>query len=195
MRRALRWAVTAAILIAVVATIHWAGLALMAVRTGSMRPGIQPGDAVIGISPTLVAPAVGDIIVAEPKQGDVQIPPIAHRIISRDEAGWHTKGDFNNYDDSWTVHPDEVTHTVLFSVPLHYVRDPRVIAALIGFGALLAFWPRKRSEEEQEAAEVEARAAELAWTPVPTGTSTGPAHARPSTRAATELTSGAKHAS
>ena len=105
MKSATRWGIWAAVLIVIVAAMHFTGLSLAAVRTGSMRPGIQPGDAVIGISPTLVAPAVGDIIVAAPKQGDVNIPdrPPDHQP---DQAGWHTKGDFNNYDDSWTVHPE-----------------------------------------------------------------------------------------
>ncbi len=175
MKFAARWGVWVAALIVIVAAVHFTGLSLMAVRTGSMRPGIQPGDAVIGISPTLLAPAVGDIIVAEPKQGDVKIPPIAHRIISQDQAGWHTKGDFNNYDDSWTVHPSEVSHTVLFSLPLHYVRDARVIAGLLCVGALVAFWPRKRSSEASDDDSV----IDLpAWTPEPSGRTEGPAHAR-----------------
>ena len=56
MKSATRWGIWAAVLIVIVAAMHFTGLSLMAVRTGSMRPGIQPGDAVIGISPTLVAP-------------------------------------------------------------------------------------------------------------------------------------------
>ncbi len=186
MKSATRWGIWAAVLIVIVAAMHFTGLSLMAVRTGSMRPGIQPGDAVIGISPTLVAPAVGDIIVAAPKQGGVNIPPIAHRIISQDQAGWHTKGDFNNYDDSWTVHPSEISHTVLFSLPLHYVRDPRVIAGLLAVGALVVLWPRKRSSnssEDSDAPEGDSVIDLPAWKPEPSGRSDGPAHARRATPA------------
>ncbi len=132
----------------VLGVLWWSGMALMPVRSGSMRPTFYPGDAVIGVSPRLVTPKVGDVVVAHPHQGDQQLPPIAHRIIESTPEGFRTQGDANPYADAWIVRPGDISHTVVASAPLRFLRSPIAVAVAVGLVALVLLWPRRRKEAE-----------------------------------------------
>lgn len=123
------------------------GLRAFPVLTGSMVPAFDPGDLVITVSPRVVAPEVGRVVVAEPyfTEGGDRLPPIAHRIIGTQEGGWKTQGDANPEPDGWTVRDQDITSVVVTSVPMDFAGDPRWIAALVGFGALVWLWPRSGS--------------------------------------------------
>lgn len=152
MGRARGWLITAAAMAAFVGLFFVGGLTLMPVKTGSMRPTLQPGDVVIGVKPWLSAPAVGKVVVATPDfavNGD-RLPPIAHRIIDRAESGtgWVTKGDYNPEADGWTVRPGDVQRVMVAHLPVRWVQSPLVIVGAITLLALAWLWPRKPVHED-----------------------------------------------
>lgn len=154
MSRATRSAATVALLAAAVVAMLLSGLSLMPVKTGSMRPELYPGDLVIGVRPSLVAPQVGDIVVATPKfaENSDRMPPIAHRIIgvSEDGKGWVTKGDYNPEPDAWTAYPEDVAKVIVGHVPVRFVQRPIVIVVAFALLALVWLWPRAVVEESDE---------------------------------------------
>ena len=122
----------------------FAGLRFFPVLTGSMVPTFDPGDLVVVVSPNIVEPAVGKVVVATPYfavEGD-QLPPIAHRIIGTQPGGWKTQGDANPEPDGWIVRDQDISSVVVASIPMNFAKDPRWIAAIVGFGALVWLWPR-----------------------------------------------------
>lgn len=68
------------------------------VLTGSMRPGIQPGDVVMVRAVPTDELKVGDVIAYLPP---AHTTPVLHRIVSIDSSGLVTKGDANNVADPW----------------------------------------------------------------------------------------------
>lgn len=68
------------------------------VLTGSMRPGIQPGDVVMVRAVPTDELKVGDVIAYLPPAHTI---PVLHRIVSIDSSGLVTKGDANNVADPW----------------------------------------------------------------------------------------------
>lgn len=134
-----------------VAGILYAGVGVSAVKTGSMRPTIDPGDLVITVNKDIVEPKVGSIIVATPPVAGQKLPAIAHRVIEiRPDGSYKTKGDYNPEPDTWVDRPQDVDKTVVAHVPMGWVRSPLVIAAGIGALALIFMWPSSRSEEAEE---------------------------------------------
>ena len=144
-RRQWAWTVTTTLagIAIVLGLLWWVGLAFMPVRSGSMQPTFYPGDAVIGVSPRLVSPRVGDVVVAHPIQGDQQLPPIAHRIIESTPQGFRTQGDANPNPDAWFVRPADISHTVVAAAPLRFLRSPIAVAIAVGLVALVLLWPRR----------------------------------------------------
>lgn len=73
------------------------------VLTGSMRPGIQPGDLVLVAPEPVSAVEPGQILVIQPP--GLGGASVVHRVISVTEQGGHpvirTKGDANNVADAW----------------------------------------------------------------------------------------------
>ena len=68
------------------------------VLSGSMRPGIQPGDLAILRPVPVHELRVGNVIAYLPPG---QSTPVMHRIISRTATGILTKGDDNTSPDPW----------------------------------------------------------------------------------------------
>ncbi len=96
---------------------------VLIVRTGSMAPALQPGDAVV-IGPASRPLAVGDIVTYQ-----VQGRLITHRIAGVDGEAFITKGDANEAVDPWKVSPAEVRGSVLLRIPcagylLAFLRQP-----------------------------------------------------------------------
>ena len=91
------------------------------ILTGSMEPGIKPGDAVIikkiSEEEDIYKLAVGDVINFD--RGEINI---THRIIKieEDSAGnlqFVTKGDNNKSEDVQPVMPNDINGTVIKTVP------------------------------------------------------------------------------
>ena len=102
----MRRVVTGAALIAVVLLIAGSLLGtwgLVPVLTGSMRPGIQPGDLVLVVPEPVSSVRVGQIIDFQPPgEGGAAV---THRVIRVDPGSdgviIRTKGDANNVADPW----------------------------------------------------------------------------------------------
>ena len=98
------------------------------VVSGSMRPTIEVGDALV-VRPVDVVD-VGDVLTFT-QQGHV----VTHRVTSIRESGYETKGDANPSADPGIVSPDAVVGTAVARVPwagyaLVYLQQPSGIASL-----------------------------------------------------------------
>ena len=73
-------------------------LRLEPVLSGSMRPGIQPGDLAV-VQPVRISKLrVGEVVAYLPPG---RATPVVHRIVSIDAHGMVTKGDANPVADPW----------------------------------------------------------------------------------------------
>lgn len=108
-RSAVRWAGHALVLLASVALLalavgpHVFGYRTVVMRTGSMEPGISPGDVLVIVSEPASALTRGQILTfAAPVAGR---PVLSHRVTAvRSTNGGvvvSTKGDANPVDDPW----------------------------------------------------------------------------------------------
>ena len=94
------------------------GYSLNTVTSGSMRPGIQPGDLVVLQRVESTSLKVGDVIAYVPPTGG---EPILHRIKTLASTGGvfvQTQGDANNTPDFGPVHLDVTASRLAASVPL-----------------------------------------------------------------------------
>ena len=94
------------------------GYSLNTVTSGSMRPGIQPGDLVVLQRVESTSLKVGDVIAYVPPTGG---EPILHRIktlASGADVFVQTQGDANNTPDFGPVHLDVTASRLAASVPL-----------------------------------------------------------------------------
>lgn len=91
-------AVVAAALVAGAVIVNVEHLKLEPVLSGSMRPGVQPGDLAV-VRPVSVSDVhVGDVISYLPPH---QARPVLHRIFDNSPEGIITKGDANRVADPW----------------------------------------------------------------------------------------------
>jgi signal peptidase len=106
------------------------------VLTGSMRPGIQPGDVVVVRPVPTDELKVGDVIAYLPP---AHTTPVLHRIVSIDSSGLVTKGDANNVADPWgKVGTDSATTLrLVWVIPKVGLVAHNRSTVFIGVGALL----------------------------------------------------------
>ena len=121
------------------------------VLTGSMIPAVNPGDILITVKPSLVAPQVRKIVVYTGKRFDgTVVVSFAHRIIDGDaKTGFSVKGDANPDPDTQKPTLDEIDGVVFIRVPfLGRLLQPQVLMLLllIGFGISLV-WSALRDDE------------------------------------------------
>jgi signal peptidase len=91
--------------------LAFGGFALHTVLSGSMRPGIQPGDLVVVQRAPASSLHVGDVIAFLPPDGGTapvapgSSEPVLHRVISMDQSTGilQTRGDANTAADSPVV--------------------------------------------------------------------------------------------
>ena len=130
-------AVLAAVFVAGAVLVNVEHLKLEPVLSGSMRPGIQPGDlAVIKPAPTNEL-HVGEIIAYLPPG---QTTPVLHRIVSITPAGIVTQGDANRVADPWgRVKPQTTTVERLVAVvpKVGWLIDIRRTLLIVAGGVLL----------------------------------------------------------
>jgi signal peptidase I len=92
---------------------------LRIVQTNSMSPSINPGDMIIGVSPSFRVPKINDVAVftARTLYGK-EVAPFSHRIISGDnQTGWETKGDANPLPDVFEPASSDVIAVVIATFP------------------------------------------------------------------------------
>jgi signal peptidase I len=110
-------------------------MTLHVVASGSMVPRLNVGDVVIAVSDEFSPPAMGEIVIFKgTKLNGEAIGPFAHRIVGGDaEAGWVTKGDANESDDSFRSTSVEIMGKVLLSIPgLGLLLEPRTLLLVLG---------------------------------------------------------------
>lgn len=171
-RRLLSWAATACAwtLIGAGVGLVFAVLAPLAigakpytVLTGSMEPGIHPGDLVIAESVSPAEAELGEVVVFNDPSRDGEL--VTHRlvraVIDGDEARMVTKGDANDTVERWAVPTDGQIGRVVYRVPqvgslLALVRSgpgPVILITIpvvaIALMQLLAIWrPREATTDE-----------------------------------------------
>jgi signal peptidase I len=96
------------------------GYSLNAVTSGSMRPGLQPGDLVVLQRVVTTTLKVGDVIAYVPPN---RPEPLIHRIVSLQHADGgavvvQTQGDANNVSDLGPVRLSDTSYRLAASVPL-----------------------------------------------------------------------------
>jgi signal peptidase I len=153
------WGIGIGLVVAVTAPAIF-GLRPMTVLTGSMRPGIQPGDMVVDqpIHPTQIR--VGDIVTFQDPEGK---RTITHRVrkveISEGQARVVTRGDANDTVERWVIPVTGHVGRVVYQVPKigypvtwSHTRDGRLAmvslpALLLTIMALIKIW---RSDDRGE---------------------------------------------
>jgi len=122
------------------------GLEIFVVTSGSMTPGIDPGDVVV-VNTKSLSPRVGDVITFQPRESSSVY--VTHRVVevARSEGTsieYVTKGDANPTADLSLVTSDQVVGTVSSVVPwlgrlVFGLRDPRFVLTM-GLSVLFAEW-------------------------------------------------------
>ncbi len=144
------WALTIALGLLLFFAVKWLGLGLAVVATDSMVPELAPRDMVLLVSASLLTPDEGDIVAFEPVMGDTALPAHIHRLVGGDSTdGWQTKGDASTQQDPWVVAPDQIRGVVVAAVPAGVLRSPILMGIGAFLVAMLAFWPRSDSKQEQ----------------------------------------------
>lgn len=148
-REILSWVTTVLLAVALFGGIRLAGLSLVVVTTDSMEPTLMPRDYVLTVSPRLVTPRVGSIVVFTPTFGGSQLPAHIHRLVGVNPDGsWQTRGDNANGKDPWSVTSAQVKGVSTgIVVPETLTRSPWTIGAGAFLIALLALWPSRRPDE------------------------------------------------
>lgn len=122
------------VLVGLAASAAWAwqrGYRIYTVRTGSMEPAIQVGDAVL-IRPADGLPSVGDIVTFQPSES---AGVVTHRVVDVDDGALTTKGDANDTDDTWLVDESMLIGEVQARLPfigfvLIFLRQPTGLASV-----------------------------------------------------------------
>ena len=119
------------------------GLAFEPVTSGSMRPGIQPGDLAVLQRVAATQLKAGDVLAYVPPEGSPVQGPLLHRIVSltAGAAGVsvQTKGDANNVNDFGPVRLAPVEYRMAAVIPylgwLTYLRG--FMWLFVGAGVLV----------------------------------------------------------
>jgi signal peptidase I len=151
-----RWTVRALIATAVLAFLglavgpHLLGYRTMTMLTGSMAPGIDPGDVVVSTPLDIHDVEVGMVITYHIPIDDHRV--VTHRVIDVEhgpdgQVAVRTQGDANNAPDPWTaVLRGDTAYQMVTVVPelghaIAALRDPLLNKTLIyGVPALTAAW-------------------------------------------------------
>lgn len=141
-----------ALAVAVVAVPKVLGAVPLTVLSGSMEPGLSPGDVVVVRPVAADDLRIGDVVTFQPVSADPSL--VTHRVVGIGSTGgatgsFTTRGDANGADDEPIV-ADQVVGRVAYSVPLvgHLTNaswGPTAVtvaaAALIGYGLLMIVLP------------------------------------------------------
>ena len=150
------WALlgSAALLLAWTLLPAAAGWASDVVVSGSMQPTLAVGDVVVSRPVAASHLHVGNVLVVlDPDHPGAHR---VHRLVSRDQAGLHLRGDANAVPDSSPVPPDDVVGVATLRVPLIgwllvWARDGAFVPlglTVSALGCLLALGRVHRPEEQ-----------------------------------------------
>ena len=128
-------------------------LRLSPVLSGSMRPGIQPGDLVVTKALPITALKAGDVISFFPPDSEQAVLHRLQSVVRREDGTWiTTKGDANDVADPWgeiRLRSDRAwrlvtTVPVVGFIPIwtQSLRGPLLVVAgvVLAISGALAFW-------------------------------------------------------
>ncbi|MDO9356339.1 MAG: signal peptidase I [Solirubrobacteraceae bacterium] len=155
------------------------------VLTGSMRPGVQPGDVVMDRPIRVSDMHVGDVVTfSDPTRKGVLVTHRVRAIAHKAEATEvETRGDANNASERWTIATKDRVGKVVYVIPkighvATIIRNPvgiivLVVLPILGIagGIIRKIW----QDDEDEATELAGREP-----PPDDAESTGPADREPS---------------
>ncbi len=84
-----------------------------------------------------------------------------HRVIERTADGHYvTQGDNQTHADPWVIGHDDIEGGRVLSIPkagylLAYMRNPMYLGLLFGIAVTFVAWPRRSSDEDEEADDTE----------------------------------------
>ncbi len=109
------------------------GYRLYIVHTGSMEPGLRPGDAVLD-APVSGPVRPGQVVTFAVASGPDSV--VTHRVVSVDGGLIHTQGDANRSPDSWVLHRDRLRGLPVATLPragyaLVYLQQPAGLGSII----------------------------------------------------------------
>lgn len=129
------------------------GYRLYIVHTGSMEPGLHPGDAVLD-APVAGPTRPGQVVTFAVASGPDTV--VTHRVVSVDGGLIHTQGDANRSPDSWVLHRDQLRGLPVATLPrggyaLVYLQQPAglgsILTATVGLALLWrVFFPGPEGE-------------------------------------------------
>lgn len=94
--------------------LYFIGIEPFVVKTGSMKPEIQPGSvSFINKNVEYDSIQTGDIIAFKASTGD----RVTHRVINITDSGFETKGDANNNSDGISTNRKNYIGKNIFSIP------------------------------------------------------------------------------
>jgi signal peptidase len=120
--------------------------------SGSMEPGIRPGDLVI-LRPIDAAAVLSTPLEGAVVQVDNPVRPgqlLVHRVVGREKGALITKGDANAVRDYVPVQPEHVHGVARLRVPyaglpvLWLRNGERIPLLALGAGLLVLAWPERR---------------------------------------------------
>jgi signal peptidase I len=138
--RSILFVVTLALVALIAAQLSGVVL-LRNVATGSMRPGIKPGDIEVTVSPSLVHVHKGSIVIYRLKSPTGRtIGAVGHRIIGGSgNKGWIVKGDHNPYPDPKRYKTSQLLGVVVLVIP-KLGKYFTLNVAVYGLLGLVAYW-------------------------------------------------------
>jgi signal peptidase I len=108
------------------------GYRIYVVHTGSMSPGLRPGDAVL-VAPAPDPPRPGDVVSFAVHSGPDSV--VTHRVVAVVDGRVSTKGDANRTADPWTLSLSQIVGRAVATLPwagyvLVYLRQPQGLASM-----------------------------------------------------------------
>jgi len=130
---------------------------IIVIASSSMRPSLEPGDAVLIVKVKPEEIRVGDVISYVKVVPFASMQIVTHRVVEANDHGdfysFKTKGDANPNPDSWDVTPKEIMGKAVIVIPklgyiLYHIRANLVTIALttLGLGFILIY--KEQSDKE-----------------------------------------------
>ncbi len=143
-----------AVLAVLIVVPRVAGAESYTVLTGSMSPGIQPGDLVVVKPVAADQVAIGSVVTYQLVSGQSEV--VTHRVVgisigTDGSQRFVTQGDANNAPDAEPVRPVQLRGVLWYTVPLlgylnmvingqlHMVLLVLAVTALLGYAAAMLF--------------------------------------------------------
>lgn len=147
------------VIIIAIAVVFWpaklgGSFSIIIVAGDSMEPTMSIGD--VALTWKKSNPEVGDVLVYRVPDGGAGAGiSVIHRVISVEDGVWHTQGDNRSFPDHWDIRAEDiigVTRTVIPGLGRLFVGPflAVLIGGIMGFGALMLFWPDEDEDEERE---------------------------------------------